>query len=67
MYLVCLAMYASLVSTVPVSQGCQRMSRAQLSKVTAECTATAKDPLTTCEVIRTGALSFFITRRMGDS
>ena len=62
MFVVCFSFYASLVSTVPVSYSCQKLSATELQASRDACVAT-RDPVTTCEARQAGALKWFITRR----
>ncbi len=66
MFTICAFVFASLVSTEPTSVECGSTDKAGIAKATAACSALDKDPLTTCEVHRAGALKYFITIRQLD-
>ncbi len=60
---ICIFQFASLVAVDPVSENCFRSSDRDLAIVTSMCTATNKDPLSTCEVQRVGATKWYVRLR----
>ncbi len=59
----CIFTFASLVAVDPVSEECIRVNQAQLADFTTACAAENKDPLSTCEIQRMGALKVYIRVR----
>ncbi len=62
MFTICFAVYASLVSVEPISEVCVKSTLAEVSRAVTECQS-SKDPISTCEARRAGALKVFVTRR----
>ncbi len=67
LFTICFSVYAGLVTVVPVQSTCQLVTLTDVQSVTAACSALDKDPLTTCETRRAGALKYFVTVRMLDT
>lgn len=58
----CFAMYASVVAADPIGAYCVRVPAAYAHAAMLSCNE-SKDPLTTCEARRSGALKVFVTYR----
>lgn len=64
MFTVCVFIFASLTAVEPVEASCFTTANEKaLEPVRAECSRLDKDPLTTCEMQRVGALKYFIRIR----
>ena len=63
MFTLCLFMFASVTAVDPISTDCVRATQAKVSEATRRCSVLDKDPLTTCETQRMGALKVFIRVR----
>ncbi len=63
MFTLCLFMFASVTAVDPVSVDCYRASHSDVRTASDKCTALDKDPITTCETQRVGALKVFIRVR----
>ncbi len=60
---ICLFTFSSLVSPVPDSEACYKATSDKLPGIIATCDAANKDPLTTCEVQKVGAVRYYIRIR----
>ncbi len=60
---ICLFTFSSLVSPVPDTEQCFKLTDKALPVIVAKCEAYNHDPLTTCEVQRVGATRYYVRIR----
>lgn len=63
LFTLCFSLFSSLVAVTPLHSSCELVTLTDVNTAVARCAALDKDPITTCEARRAGALKWFITIR----
>ncbi len=63
-FTLCFSLYAGLVTVTPIQSTCELVTLDEVNRTVARCKALDKDPITTCEARRAGALKWFVTVRI---
>lgn len=63
MFTICFFLFSSVTAVTPIKQECVVGTRKDVAEATARCAELDRDPLTTCEAQRMGALKLYVRIR----